>query len=166
MSAMNAAHNRLRAFHASYKRIQGEIDHLNEDKKDLFARMKADGFDTKAFKAVLKRMKDEEKSSDNMQEFDHLCELYRDAIDGKTGVDKEPEIDDARTCTRTEAPRKPSTIPATTTRSVETPHDPATGEILDEVAGTDPAEQKEDISREPAGSEEIDISIPQFLRRG
>jgi uncharacterized protein (UPF0335 family) len=164
MTLQNAPH--LRSFFARHQRIQGDIDDLNEDKKQLIAELKAHGYDARAFKAAVKRLRDEDKSPDGLREQDELLNLYLRAIKGE---DEKPAtgtpVATRAPARETEALRKPSSIPATTTRSVETPHDPASGEILDEVAGTDPAEQKEDISGEPAGSEEIDISIPQFLRR-
>ncbi len=76
-----------------YERIQGEIDVLNEDKKELMSEVDDAGFNKKAFK---KTIADRRQRRKDPAEFDlqvETVELYMAALDGHP-VDKPASGDD------------------------------------------------------------------------
>lgn len=62
----STAHSQLRSIVERVERLDEEIAGLNGDKKDIFAEAKANGFDTKALKAVIAiRRKDPSERSEH-----------------------------------------------------------------------------------------------------
>ncbi|QPC87395.1 DUF2312 domain-containing protein [Mesorhizobium sp. NBSH29] len=67
----------LRAFIERVERVQEDIDALSDDRKEIFAEMKAMGFDTKAVRAVIKLRKMDEAER---QEAEAILDLYKAAL--------------------------------------------------------------------------------------
>lgn len=133
-----AQNNRLISFYQRHERIQSDIDERNADKKELYAEMKGVGFDTDAFKAVIKRLRAEEKNLAKVQESDYLQELYLNAIRGTSGT-------------------------SIATRAPAQEHDPETGEIAEPPK---PAAVKTSVIKPATQKTEDMPEIPTILRRG
>ena len=71
------AGDRLRAFVERIVRIEEDIKGLNEDKKDVFAEAKGEGFDVKILKEVIRLRKQDKEERD---EHESLLDLYMHAI--------------------------------------------------------------------------------------
>ncbi|MDP2355687.1 MAG: DUF2312 domain-containing protein [Beijerinckiaceae bacterium] len=70
---------RIRSIIERVENVEAEIKELNEGKKEIFAEAKADGFDTKVLKEIIKMRKEEKAERD---ERDALLDLYMRAIEG------------------------------------------------------------------------------------
>lgn len=80
----SVAQDQLRAFVERVERMDEELKAINDDKKEIYAEAKANGFDVKALKAVIAaRRKDE---ADRL-EFEALIDLYRGALGMASGYD-------------------------------------------------------------------------------
>ncbi|MDO8837990.1 MAG: DUF2312 domain-containing protein [Parvibaculum sp.] len=75
----NMAHAQLRGFFERIERLNEEIDALNNDKSQVYAEAKGQGFDVKIMRIVLSRRQMEPAE---VQERDALVELYEDALRG------------------------------------------------------------------------------------
>ena len=71
------AGDRLRAFVERVERLEEDIKGLNEDKKDVFAEAKGEGFDVKILKEVIRLRKQDKEERD---EHESLLDLYMHAI--------------------------------------------------------------------------------------
>ena len=71
------AGDRLRAFVEPLERLEEDIKGLNEDKKDVFAEAKGEGFDVKILKEVIRLRKQDQ---DERDEHESLLDLYMHAI--------------------------------------------------------------------------------------
>jgi uncharacterized protein (UPF0335 family) len=71
------AGDQLRAFVERIERIEEEIKGLTEDKKDIFAEAKGEGFDVKILKEVIRIRKQDQ---DERQEHESLLEVYLHAL--------------------------------------------------------------------------------------
>ena len=71
------AGDRLRAFVERIERIEEDIKGLNEDKKDVYAEAKGEGFDVKILKEVIRLRKQDE---DEREEHDSMLDLYLHAL--------------------------------------------------------------------------------------
>jgi uncharacterized protein (UPF0335 family) len=72
---MKAAHNqRLRLFIERWERLQEEKEGIAEDQKEVMAEMKANGYDTKIVRHMIKLRRMETQTR---QEWDALVETYR-----------------------------------------------------------------------------------------
>lgn len=67
----------LRAFVERIERIEEEIKASNDDKRDIYAEAKGQGFDVKALKAVIARRR---KDPSELTEFEALVETYEAAL--------------------------------------------------------------------------------------
>jgi uncharacterized protein (UPF0335 family) len=87
MSDDPIAHGQLRAFVERLERMDEELRAINDDKKEIFAEAKGNGFDTKALKVVLRnrRMDPSERN-----ELHALVDLYESALSGKLPDGDEP----------------------------------------------------------------------------
>ena len=84
MSAADAiAGLELRAFVERIERIEEEIRGLSEDKKDIYAEAKGQGFDVKILKEVIRLRKQDQKERD---ERDSLLDLYLHALETATTI--------------------------------------------------------------------------------
>lgn len=79
--------NRLRAYVARIERIEGEIDELNNDKRDVYAELKSEGFDPKILRIVMRRRQVDRAELD---EAEALVALYEDALRGSADTDTAP----------------------------------------------------------------------------
>jgi len=68
---------RLRQYVEKYERLQEEVDGLKDDQKDVLADAKAQGFDKKTIRQVIKlRKQDREKRREEQE----LLETYKAAL--------------------------------------------------------------------------------------
>ncbi len=72
---VNAGH--LRAFIERIERLEGEIDALNTDKKDVYSEAKSTGFDTKTIKKIVALRR---KDPSERAEEETIMELYLRAL--------------------------------------------------------------------------------------
>ena len=70
--------NRLRSFVERIERIEEDIKGLNDDKKDVYAEAKGDGFDVKIMREVIRLRKQDRNERD---ERDSLLDVYPHAIE-------------------------------------------------------------------------------------
>ena len=70
--------NRLRSLVERIERIEEEIRELNDDKKDVYAEAKGDGFDVKILREVIRLRKQDQNERD---ERDSLLDAYLHAIE-------------------------------------------------------------------------------------
>ena len=71
------AGDRLRSFVERIERIEEDIKGLNEDKKDIYAEAKGEGFDVKILREVIRLRKQDESER---EEHDSLLDLYLHAL--------------------------------------------------------------------------------------
>ncbi len=69
---------RLRSFVERIERLEEEIKGLTDDKKDIYAEAKGDGFDVKILREVVRLRKQDQKERD---ERDSLLDLYLHALE-------------------------------------------------------------------------------------
>src|SRR6202162_2317040 len=79
------AGDQLRAIVERSERIEEDIKALNEDKKDVYAEAKGNGFDVKILREVIRLRKQDQKERD---EHETLLDLYMSAIKGASSVAK------------------------------------------------------------------------------
>jgi uncharacterized protein (UPF0335 family) len=72
------AGDRLRSFVERIEHLEEEIKQLTDDKKDVYAEAKGDGFDVKILKEVIRLRKQDQKERD---ERDSLLDVYLHAIE-------------------------------------------------------------------------------------
>jgi uncharacterized protein (UPF0335 family) len=65
--------SQLRSIVERIERVEEEIKALNDDKRDIYAEAKSNGFDVKALKAVVARRR---KDPNEVEEFDAVVETY------------------------------------------------------------------------------------------
>ncbi len=75
--ATNFAKSQLKALVERIERLEEEKKALSDDIREVYGEAKANGFDTKALRAVV-RMRGQEPSE--RQEFEAIVDLYRDAL--------------------------------------------------------------------------------------
>ena len=104
------ASDRIRTFAARIERLDDEIKALNADKKEIYAEMKGEGFDTKAFKAAHRRHLAHAQNPTTAQEGEALTDIYFVALHGSEASESQPAakfgaangIPESPTRTRTE----------------------------------------------------------------
>ena len=72
------AGDRLRSFVERIERLEEEIKALTDDKKDIYAEAKGEGFDVKILREVVRLRKQDEKERD---ERDSLLDVYMHALE-------------------------------------------------------------------------------------
>jgi len=72
------AGDQLRAFVERIERIEEDIKALNEDKKEVYAEAKGEGFDVKILREVIKLRKQDQ---DELDEKQSLLEIYLHALE-------------------------------------------------------------------------------------
>lgn len=65
--------SQLRSIVERIESVEEEIKALNDDKRDIYAEAKSNGFDVKALKTVIARRR---KDPNEMQEHDSIVDLY------------------------------------------------------------------------------------------
>ena len=78
MSDVTIPGGKIRSFVERVENIDGELQELNEQKKEVFAEAKGEGFDVKILKEIIKRRKQDE---DERDERESLLDLYMRAMD-------------------------------------------------------------------------------------
>ena len=78
MSDVTIPGGKIRAFVERIENLDNEIQKLNEQKKEVFAEAKGDGFDVKILKEIVKlRMQDEEERDER----ESMLDLYMRAME-------------------------------------------------------------------------------------
>ena len=78
MSDVTIPGGKIRAFVERIENLDSEIGELNEQKKEVFAEAKGDGFDIKILKEIVKLRKQDEEERD---ERESLLDLYMRAME-------------------------------------------------------------------------------------
>ena len=78
MSDVTIPGGKIRSFVERVENIDGELQELNEQKKEIFAEAKGEGFDVKILKEIIKLRKQDE---DERDERESLLDLYMRAMD-------------------------------------------------------------------------------------
>src|ERR1700757_5308994 len=78
MSDVTIPGGKIRSFVERIENIDGELAELNEQKKEVFAEAKAEGFDVKILKEIIKLRK---QDKDERDERDTLLDLYMRAME-------------------------------------------------------------------------------------
>ena len=78
MSDVTIPGGKLRAFVERIENLDTEIQELNEQKKEVFAEAKGDGFDVKILKEIVKLRKQDEEERD---ERESTLDLYMRAME-------------------------------------------------------------------------------------
>ena len=71
------AKDQLKSIVERIERLEEEIKSLNDDKRDMYAEAKSNGFDTKVLKKVIA---DRRKDLSEREEFDAIYDLYASAL--------------------------------------------------------------------------------------
>ena len=82
MSSSGVAGDRLRSFVERIERLEEEIKALSDDKKDIYAEAKGEGFDVKILREVVRLRKQDEKERD---EHNSLLNIYMHALERRRG---------------------------------------------------------------------------------
>jgi uncharacterized protein (UPF0335 family) len=78
MSDVTIPGGKIRAFVERIENLDGEIQELNEQKKDVFAEAKGEGFDVKILREIVKLRKQDEEERD---ERESMLDLYMRAME-------------------------------------------------------------------------------------
>jgi uncharacterized protein (UPF0335 family) len=78
MSDVTIPGGKIRAFVERIENLDTEIQELNEQKKEVFAEAKGDGFDVKILKEIVKLRKQDE---DERDERESMLDLYMRAME-------------------------------------------------------------------------------------
>ena len=81
MSDVTIPGGKIRAFVERIENLDSEIQELNEQKKEVFAEAKGDGFDVKILKEIVKLRKQDEEERD---ERESMLDLYMRAMEQAT----------------------------------------------------------------------------------
>ena len=77
MTAARVAKDHLKSFVARIERLEEEIKALNDDKRDVYAEAKANGFDVKALKHVISLRR---QDVETRKEHEAIVEVYMQAL--------------------------------------------------------------------------------------
>ena len=81
MSDVTIPGGKIRAFVERIENLDSELQELNEQKKEVFAEAKAEGFDVKILKEIIKLRKQDREERD---ERESLLDLYMRAMETAT----------------------------------------------------------------------------------
>jgi uncharacterized protein (UPF0335 family) len=73
----NFAKAKLKSFVERVEKLEEEKKTISEDIREVYAEAKADGFDVKALRAVIRMYR---QDLDQRKEYEALVDLYRDAL--------------------------------------------------------------------------------------
>ena len=85
MSDVTIPGGKIRAFVERIENLDNEIQELNEQKKEVFAEAKGDGFDVKILKEIVKLRKQDEEERD---ERESMLDLYMRAMEQAAAPEK------------------------------------------------------------------------------
>jgi uncharacterized protein (UPF0335 family) len=80
MSDISIPGGRIRSFVERIEHLDSELQELNDSKKEVFAEAKADGFDVKILKEIIKLRKEDK---DERDERETLLDLYMRAMESE-----------------------------------------------------------------------------------
>ena len=86
MSDVSIPGGKIRSFVERVENIDGELAELNEQKKEVFAEAKGEGFDVKILKEIIKLRKQDKEERD---ERESLLDLYMRAMDTASTASEE-----------------------------------------------------------------------------
>jgi uncharacterized protein (UPF0335 family) len=86
MSDVTIPGGKIRSFVERVENIDGELAELNEQKKEVFAEAKGEGFDVKILKEIIKLRKQDQ---DERDEHESLLDLYMRAMDSASSASEE-----------------------------------------------------------------------------
>jgi uncharacterized protein (UPF0335 family) len=78
MSDVTISGGRIRSFVERIENLDAELQELNEQKKEVFAEARADGFDVKILREIIKLRKQDQ---DERDEHESLLDLYMRAME-------------------------------------------------------------------------------------
>jgi len=81
MSDITIPGGRIRSFVERIENLDAELQELNEQKKEVFSEAKAEGFDVRILKEVIKLRKQDQ---DERDERETLLDLYMRAMEAET----------------------------------------------------------------------------------
>lgn len=113
----------LRSFVERIERIEEEIKASNDDKRDIYAEAKSNGFDVKALKVVIARRR---KDPSELSAHEALVETYQAALDGKpqTEARARPHAHEAAPAPKPRVVTAPAPAPVEPPAPVEMPDIP------------------------------------------
>ena len=85
MSDVTIPGGKIRAFVERIETIETEIGELNEQKKEVFAEAKGEGFDVKILKEIIKLRKQDEEERDERKS---MLDLYMRAMEQAAPAEK------------------------------------------------------------------------------
>jgi len=85
MSDVTIPGGKIRAFVERIENLDGEIQELSEQKKEVFAEAKGEGFDVKILKEIVKLRRQNEEERD---ERESMLDLYMRAMEQATPEEK------------------------------------------------------------------------------
>ena len=85
MSDVTIPGGKIRAFVERVENLDTEISELNEQKKEVFAEAKGEGFDVKVLKEIIKLRK---QDADERDEHESMLDLYMRAMEQATPEEK------------------------------------------------------------------------------
>ena len=88
MSDVTISGGKIRAFVERIENIDAELQELNEQKKEVFAEAKGEGFDVKILKEIIKLRKQDEEERDARES---MLDLYMRAMDQAVPEEKVAE---------------------------------------------------------------------------
>jgi uncharacterized protein (UPF0335 family) len=88
MSDVTIPGGKIRAFVERIENLDGEIQELNEQKKEVFAEAKGEGFDVKILREIVKLRKQDEEERD---ERESMLDLYMRAMEQAVPEEKVAE---------------------------------------------------------------------------
>jgi len=80
MSDITIPGGRIRSFVERVENLDAELQELNEQKKEVFSEAKAEGFDVKILKEIIKLRKQDQ---DERDEHESLLDLYMRAMEAE-----------------------------------------------------------------------------------
>lgn len=165
---------RLFGFVQRIERLDEEAANLGDDRKEVYKEVRSEGFDAKTLKLVVKRRR---MDPAERQEEDAILELYERVVGEAESASRTPATDQGGVAQGQEQrpvePKVEGSIPSVTATD-EPPHDPETGEIIEddwpkddrgEEFAPEPLENVAAPEGPPADEDDDLLDIPPFLDR-
>jgi uncharacterized protein (UPF0335 family) len=77
---VGVAGDRIRSFVERIEQLDTELQEINEQKKEVFAEAKGEGFDVKVLKEIIKLRKQDKDERDERDERETLLDVYMRAM--------------------------------------------------------------------------------------
>lgn len=135
MKNVSNSHQRLRSYLDRIVRLEEEKAQLADDIKDIYCDAKGEGFDPKPLRNAVKRAMMTESERLNAQELEAITDVYLATL----GLLAGSPLDDAARRRADDSRNKPAEEAKESEPTAESPpHDPQTGEVLDEAPAPAP----------------------------